>query len=100
MLKDLDVTNAPMLTVWNKTDACADPQLVHTVASQRADTCAVSAATGEGIQTMMLALEGSLSSMLHSVQCLVPYAQVRLGLKCSIKIADRLKNIQGRSTGK
>ena len=77
VLKELGVEDAPMLTVWNKIDACSDAALVSQVASQRTDTCAISAATGEGLDTLRGALEGMLYAQLHHVHCLVPYSQVQ-----------------------
>lgn len=78
VLKELGVEDAPMLTVWNKIDACSDAALVSQVASQRTDTCAISAATGEGLDTLRGALEGMLYAQLHHVHCLVPYSQAEV----------------------
>ena len=77
VLKELGWKDAPMLTEWNKIDACSDATLVSQVTSQRTDTSAISAAIGEGLNTLRGALEGMLYAQLHHVHCLVPYSQVR-----------------------
>ena len=71
------MSDSPLLTVWNKSDACSDPHSVSELAGQRGNTCFTSAATGEGMGELVASLEARLADMLEPVHCLVPYNQVR-----------------------
>ena len=55
------------------TSACAMQ-----VAAERAATVAVSARSGAGLEDLLQLVEDRLAGDMASVQCLVPYAQVRL----------------------
>ena len=76
MLEEIKATHLPLMTVWNKVDACAQPQKIREIASRRPNTVAVSAETGDGIPDLLEVLETLLSKQLKNVHCLVPYTQV------------------------
>jgi GTP-binding protein HflX len=75
VLKDLGVINVPTLTVWNKLDACADPEAVAAVASRREGTVVVSGLSGEGVENLLGAVSTRLQNSMKSVRVLIPYAQ-------------------------
>jgi GTP-binding protein HflX len=75
VLKDLGVINVPTLTVWNKLDACADPEAVAAVASRREGTVVVSGLSGEGVENLLGAVSTRLQNSMQVVRVLIPYAQ-------------------------
>lgn len=65
----------PLITVWNKVDAAPDPDAVRAVAAARpAPTLAVSAATGEGLDALLAAVEAAVADALVPVLALVPFS--------------------------
>ena len=76
MLEELDVRHIPMISVWNKVDVCADPEMVQTVATKRDHTVCISAQTGEGLPDLMSLVQRKIEETLMPVNVLVPYAQV------------------------
>lgn len=75
VLKDLGVSAIPTLTVWNKLDACADPNAVRAVAAARENTVCVSGRTGEGLDDFLQMVAGRLKDAMVLVHALVPYSQ-------------------------
>jgi GTP-binding protein HflX len=75
VLKDIGAHNIPSITVWNKVDACWDPEMVKAVAEQRDNTVCVSAMTGDGIPDLLTTVGERLRDQLHSKvkELLVPY---------------------------
>lgn len=75
VLKDIGAHNIPSITVWNKVDACWDPEMVKAVAMQRENTVCISAATGDGISDLLSTVGDRLRARLHSKveELLVPY---------------------------
>lgn len=67
------------VTVWNKIDAVAAPETVRAVASAREGdgTVCISAATGEGIDSMLALLDRYIAALLLPVRCMLPFSQVR-----------------------
>lgn len=76
VLEDLDVGHIPMISVWNKVDICADPEMVQTVADKRDNTVCISAQTGEGLPDLMSLVQQKIEESMMPVNVLVPYAQV------------------------
>ncbi len=76
MLEDLDVGHIPMISVWNKVDVCADPEMVQAVADKRDNTVCVSAQMGQGLPELMNLVERKVQESMMPVYVLVPYAQV------------------------
>ena len=66
------------VTVWNKIDAVAAPESVRAVASAREGdgTVCISAATGEGIDSMLALLDRYIAALLLPVRCMLPFSQV------------------------
>ena len=77
MLEEIKATHLPLLTVWNKVDACVQPDKIREIAARRPNTVAVSAEQGEGIQGLLEAIEQQLAKQLKNVHLLVPYTQAR-----------------------
>ena len=75
VLKELGVENVPTVTVWNKLDACADPEAVAAVAARREATVCVSGLSGEGMDTLLQAVGTKLQVSMVAVRVLIPYAQ-------------------------
>ena len=64
----------PLVTVWNKVDAAADPAAVRAVAAARtAPTIPVSAHTGDGLEALLAAVEAAVAGALVPVTALVPF---------------------------
>ena len=78
MLEDLDVGHIPMISVWNKVDVCADPEMVQKVADKRSNTVCISAQTGQGLPELMRMVERKVQEGMMPVDVLVPYAQVNV----------------------
>lgn len=74
VLKDLGGSNVPTLTVWNKIDACADPEAVAAVAARREATVCVSGLSGAGVENLLSAVATRLQTSMVSVRVLIPYA--------------------------
>lgn len=68
VLEELGVQDLPLITAWNKLDACADPEAVRALAASRADTVAISGATGEGLEELMAAIAGKLSESMVEME--------------------------------
>lgn len=60
ILTELGCENKPRLTVWNKIDLLGDPVAINALEGRRSPSAAVSALTGQGVE-----------SMLGQVQCLI-----------------------------
>lgn len=75
VLKELDATNLPTLTVWNKVDLCADAAAVRAVAKVRGSTACVSALTGDGLPELLAALAGKLQDAMVPIEAVIPYSQ-------------------------
>lgn len=76
VLEELDVGHIPMVSVWNKVDVCADPDMVQTVANKREDTVCISAQTGQGLPELLQLIENKIQESMLPVDVVVPYAQV------------------------
>ncbi|KAK9810057.1 hypothetical protein WJX72_004066 [[Myrmecia] bisecta] len=75
VLSELDVGAIPLVTVWNKVDACPEPEAVRQIAAGRDNTLCISAATGAGMAEFMGAVEQRIQNMMVAVEVLVPFAQ-------------------------
>lgn len=76
VLDELDVGHIPMISVWNKVDICADPEMVQAVAEKREQTVCISAQTGQGLPQLMELVERKIQQSMVPVDVLVPYQQV------------------------
>lgn len=68
VLEELGVQDLPLITAWNKIDACADPEAVCALAASRPDTVAISGATGEGLDQLMAAIAGKLAESMVEME--------------------------------
>lgn len=75
VLDDLEVQNIPSLTVWNKIDACANPEAVLSVADKRKETVCVSATETYGIDTLLETIMEQLQKKMTNMFVLIPYTQ-------------------------
>ena len=73
ILEEIGVSNIPSLTVWNKVDACANPDAVVDVASRRDATVCISAIHGTGISGLLDAIARQLSKAMVHINICVPY---------------------------
>jgi len=73
ILEELGVHEIPSLTIWNKVDACANPEAVVDVASRREATVCVSATQGTGIDSLLDAISCQLSKTMVRMHICVPY---------------------------
>jgi hypothetical protein len=73
VLEELGVQDLPLVTAWNKIDACPDPAAVRALAASRSDTVAISGASGEGLAELMAAISGKLAESMVEMEvgCLV-----------------------------
>jgi hypothetical protein len=75
VLKEISVSDSiPMVTVWNKLDACADPAAVAEAAAALLDTVAVSAAAGTNLEELRLEIERAMERSMVAFEALVPYS--------------------------
>lgn len=68
VLEELGVQELPLITAWNKIDACADPSAVRRLVASRSDTVAISGATGEGLEQLMAAVSGKLAESMVEME--------------------------------
>jgi GTP-binding protein HflX len=75
VLDELEVKNIPMLTVWNKIDACSNPQAVLSVGAGRKGTVCVSATEEYGIDDLLESILGQLEEKMSEMVVLIPYTK-------------------------
>lgn len=73
ILKEMEVTHIPVITVWNKMDAASTPDILRQVAATRRDTFCISGQTGEGLEEMLLGIETLLKRRMIELDVLIPY---------------------------
>lgn len=81
-LQQLDAAEKPCLTVFNKIDAAHSRAEVARLVAEWPDSCAISAATGEGINEMLRQIVRMVRDHLGLVRALVPYAEQGLVDEC------------------
>ena len=68
------LSDKPVITIWNKIDAIpGKKEFLKFEAAKRAQTVALSAKTGEGIDSLIKTLETTLSSQMVPIECFLPY---------------------------
>jgi GTP-binding protein HflX len=72
VLAEIGATEVPELMVLNKTDI-ADPISLNRLANTYPDAVAISAATGEGVESMLVAIGQALSDRSRLLHLLIPY---------------------------
>jgi GTP-binding protein HflX len=68
VLDEIGVQDLPMITAWNKVDACANPAAVRALAASRSDVVAVSGATGEGLAELLELVAVKLAENMVDMQ--------------------------------
>jgi GTPase len=72
VLREIDAGGVPTLLAWNKTDA-ADADDVKALLATHRGSVALSAATGEGVEELLLAVGDRIRALAHVMELLVPY---------------------------
>jgi len=75
VLESIGARDLPVLTVWNKCDQLSDKgkKKVYSAARKRQNTHCVSAASGEGLEDLLVAIEQSIEESMVPVFVLIPY---------------------------
>jgi GTP-binding protein HflX len=73
VLKDIGAGQKPMLVVLNKIDLLTDPQHAQEMAAQYPSAVAISALRGQGLDGLVLKIEGLLAQQMVPVRVRVPY---------------------------
>ena len=74
VLNDIDAGGVPELIVINKADI-ADQEMINQILRREPGAVVVSAATGAGIEELLLAIEADLPQFLEEVDLVVPYSR-------------------------
>jgi hypothetical protein len=67
VLEEIQAQHIPVMTAWNKVDACPDPQLVRALAADQPDTHVISGRSGEGLPELLAAIGGKLQESMVQV---------------------------------
>jgi GTP-binding protein HflX len=73
VLKDIGAGQKPMLVVLNKIDLLADPERAQEMAAQYPSAVAISALHSQGLDQLLLKVEGLLAQQMVPVRARVPY---------------------------
>lgn len=73
VLRELDVANKPMITVFNKSDLVADQYELRRLVSETPDSCYVSALTGDGLRYLTDLIHAMISRLMSRVRAVLPY---------------------------
>jgi GTP-binding protein HflX len=74
VLKDIGAGQKPMLVVLNKIDLLGDPQHAEEMAAQYPCAVAISALHGQGLDRLLLKIEGLLAKQMVPVRARLPYS--------------------------
>ena len=74
VLNDIDAGGVPELIVINKADI-ADQEMINQILRREPGAVVVSAATGMGIEELLLAIEADLPQFLEEVRLVIPYSR-------------------------
>jgi 50S ribosomal subunit-associated GTPase HflX len=67
-LDEIGVQDLPIITAWNKIDACPSPAAVRALAASRPDVVAVSGVTGEGLEELLELVAQRLADNMVDMQ--------------------------------
>lgn len=81
-LAQLDASDKPALTVFNKIDALENPRMATELVSEWPNSVAISAATGQGMSDLLDAIKRQVQDLLGFVRALVPYSESVLVQDC------------------
>ncbi len=85
VLETLEILGAeakPVLTVFNKIDVTPDPPMLSRLVAEWPNSVAISAATGEGMADLQLAIRRMVQELLGAVRVLIPYERQSLLQEC------------------
>ncbi len=82
VLEDLGADTKPVVTVFNKCDLVADQYQLRLAVSRLPNACYISAATAEGIPSLMNVIGAVLRSLLVPVNVVIPYNRSELVAQC------------------
>ncbi|PNW71706.1 hypothetical protein CHLRE_16g665650v5 [Chlamydomonas reinhardtii] len=97
VLTELGVDHIPIVTAWNKIDACSNPDEVRRIAAKRTRTVCISGMTGEGLEQLMEVLGGELEKAMVEVHALLPYSAG--DLLNDLHTGGRVKNQEYKEDG-
>ena len=73
-LSNMGLCDKPVITVWNKIDRVPETkEFFRYEAGKRQQTVALSASTGEGMDSLLRVLETALSSQMQELEWILPY---------------------------
>lgn len=72
-LKEIGATHAPILVALNKIDKLSNPETAMEQAARYPNSLAISAVTGQGLETLLNRIEGVLQSSKQWMKLLIPY---------------------------
>lgn len=75
VLEELDCDNVPTLIVANKCDCEGAPVGLAELRSEVGDVLAISAATGEGCDDLLQAIQDDMSSQWETIELFIPYEE-------------------------
>jgi GTP-binding protein HflX len=78
VIRELEADGKQMLTVFNKIDAVARPELIEAQVRRTPNSVAISAATGEGMAEMLSELEAQLAAWRMRVSYRIPAREAAL----------------------
>ncbi|CAN5524634.1 GTPase HflX [soil metagenome] len=81
-LAKLGASDKPLLTVFNKIDACEDKFLARRLVAEFENSVAISALTGAGFADLQAAMLKQVKKLLSPIQVLLPYDQQAFLQEC------------------
>ncbi len=78
VLKELGALDTPIITVFNKIDACEDPLLLLRLKAKYANTIAISALNGDGIKDLVERMTEEVSNLRKVIHLRIPQSQYAL----------------------
>lgn len=78
VLKELGITNQPVITVLNKIDQCSNPGLLHKMRIKYPKTVAISATNGTGFDQLLEVMTQEISSLRKIVVLRIPQSHYDL----------------------
>ncbi len=81
-LLKLGAHDKPMITIFNKIDLVEDKHALTKTVAEWPNSVAISAATGEGINDLQLAIKRQVQSLLGIVKAVIPYANQSMLQEC------------------
>lgn len=77
ILKELEISDKPMITVFNKVDLVEDRVVLNALSQRYSPAVAISATTGEGLDHLQKMISDLLAGIFHLVTLKVPYRHSR-----------------------